>query len=231
MPHHRHHDQHRTALLVLLLAVLLGACSQTATPGPATSTVAATSQPSPAAPPPPVTPTPSPVPGAPAIDRQLPPRPAPTATPLSRAGLPLRLKIPALGIDAAIEEVGLTPEGAMDVPREYDNTAWYTLGPRPGEPGNAVIAGHVDSQTGPAVFWELRALTPGDEILVVGDDGVERLFVVTALEVYPRQEAPLRRIFGPATGTGLNLITCDGVFDQQRQEYDQNLVVYAEYAP
>ncbi len=248
MTHPRARPRQRHALLILLLAVLLGACSQVGapTPPPATSTVIAT----PPAPPPATgtavatptavgssTPTPRPTPttpprpGTPTIARQIPRRPLPTAAPPSRLGAPVRVQIPAIGVDAAVEEVGLTPDGAMDVPKAYANTAWYTLGPRPGEPGNAVIAGHVDSQTGPAVFWELRQLAPGDAIIVVGDDAVERTFVVTAVEVYPRTEAPLRRIFGPTPGAHLNLITCDGVFDQQRREYDKNLVVYADYAP
>ncbi len=131
-----------------------------------------------------------------------------------------------------IEHVGLAPDGAMDVPRHYANTAWYQLGPRPGEPGNAVVAGHVDSAVaGRAVFWDLRRLAPGDAIVVVGDDGVERRFVVTGQEQYHRADFPLTRVFGPADGARLNLITCDGTFDQQRREYDQNLVVYASAAP
>jgi LPXTG-site transpeptidase (sortase) family protein len=156
--------------------------------------------------------------------------PPPTATPAPRPGLPVRLKIPAIKVDAAVEYVGLTADRAMDVPKGYDNTAWYQLGPRPGEPGNAVIAGHVDSKSSTAVFWFLRQLKSGDEIVVLGDDGIERKFVVTAAERYKRTEAPLVRIFGPASDVRLNLITCDndGRFDTRRGEYEQNLVVYAE---
>src|SRR4051812_34701143 len=83
-----------------------------------------------------------------------------------RAGQPVRVKIPIIGVDAAVEQVGKTPDGAMDVPHDYSETAWYNLGPRPGEPGNAVIDGHVDSTTGKAVFWDLRKLTRGDRIVV-----------------------------------------------------------------
>ncbi len=119
----------------------------------------------------------------------------------------------------------------MDVPQAFDDTAWYDRGARPGEEGVAVIDGHVDSKIGPAVFWDLRRLKAGDEILVTGDDGLERRFVVTHAASYKRTEAPLDQIFGPLSGRHLNLITCDGIFDQKRQEYDRNLVVFAEATP
>ena len=201
----------------------------TATPSPTPTTVPSptpspTPEPTPLPGTPTATPRPTPSPTATAI-------PTPTATPLPPVGLPVHLKIPAIKVDTEVEHVGLTDDGAMDVPKNYDNVAWYNLGPRPGEPGNAVIDGHVDSKTRTAVFWDLRKLKPGDEIIVVGSDGVERKFVVKLLESYKRAEAPLDRIFGAAPGVHLNLITCDGVFDRSRQEYDKNLVVYADAAP
>ena len=152
-----------------------------------------------------------------------------TAAPV---GLPVRLKIPAINVDAAVEQVGLTPDGAMDAPKDYANTAWYMLGPRPGEVGNAAIDGHVDSTTGTAVFWDLPKLTPGDVIIVVGSDGVERRFRVTAVETYLRDAVPLARVFGPTTAVRLNLITCDArsAFDRARGTYAGNVVVYTEAA-
>lgn len=154
------------------------------------------------------------------------------ATVQPHIGQPVRLKIPAINVDAAVEDVGQTADGAMDVPKDFNDTAWYDLGARPGERGNAVVAGHVDSTTGRAVFWDLRKLVSGDTIIVVGDDGVERQFVVTALESYARADVPLDRVFGPTTETHLNLITCDAnsVFDRTRREYASNLVVYAKAA-
>lgn len=149
-----------------------------------------------------------------------------------RVGQPLRLKIPAINVDAAIEQVGQTPDGSMDVPKNFDNTAWYDLGARPGELGNAVVAGHVDSTRGKAVFWDLSKLVGGDQIVVVGDDNVERTFVVTASEAYTRADVPLDRVFGATTDTHLNLITCDSrsAFDRTRGEYAGNLVVYTRAA-
>lgn len=147
-----------------------------------------------------------------------------------QVGQPVRLKIPAISVDAAMEQVGQTPDGAMDVPKDFSNTAWYDLGARPGEPGNAVIDGHVDSTRGKAVFWDLHKLARGDRITVVGDDGVERQFAVTGTESYARPDVPLARIFGPITGVHLNLITCDqsSAFDPRIRSYDNDLVVYAE---
>ncbi len=149
-----------------------------------------------------------------------------------RVGLPVRLKIPSIFVDAAVEQVAQTPDGAMDAPKDYNNTAWYLLGPRPGETGNAVIDGHVDSTTGKAIFWDLRKLLRGDAIIVVGSDGVERRFVVMGSESYIRDAVPLDRVFGPTTGTHLNLITCDATstFDRTHGAYAGNLVVYAEAA-
>ncbi len=248
------------AAATLVLAVLLAACggsvtptgAPSATPLPATTTTViavpsvtsapAVSQLTPAVP------TASPLalatpglPAAPSAALAAPtvtPPPAvattpPTATPLPRAGQPTRLRIPVIRVDAAIEYVGLTPDGAMDIPKAYANTAWYEPGTRPGDQGNAAIAGHIDSKTGPAVFWDLPKLAVGDEIFVVGDDGNERRFVVTGRESYRRTDAPLERIFGSTTARQLNLITCDpsSAFDRKKGEYASNVVVYAELAP
>ncbi len=247
------HDRRRILSIVLTALLLLGGCGQgAASSATAVPTAAQPSptvaQPAPTAPVVPATPTagalptnPSPAPTPPAAPSPTTAAPAPvaaptappTATPAPRAGLPVRLKIPTLRVDAAVEYVGLTPEGAMDVPKDYDNTAWYEPGTRPGEPGNAVIAGHVDSQTGKAVFWDLGTLKPGDEVIVAGADGVERRFAVRAIEAYRRADAPLGRIFGPTSSARLNLITCDpeSGFDRARREYGGNIVVYTEAIP
>lgn len=237
---------------VLVLTWLLAACGgsatptgvPSATPPPATPTLVATAPPATR---PPATPTATPVaatpraPASPAAALAAPtattlpiatPAP-PTATPPPRAGRPTRLRIPAIRVDAAIEDVGLTADGAMDVPKDYNNTAWYEPGSRPGDQGNAAIAGHVDSKTGPAVFWDLPKLQAGDEVFVVGDDGVERRFVVTGRESYGRADAPLERIFGSTTARQLNLITCDprSTFDRSKGGYAANVVIYATLVP
>jgi len=246
---------------LLLLAWLLAACGgvattpNIATPGVAVGVASPSVTASPTAldAPPTSTPTgvsatvtrvpvapPTPV-GSSSSARVVPPPPPlpPTATlapappPVPRAWQPLRLKIPRIGVDAVIESVGLTPDGAMDIPKDYADTAWYEPGPRPGDQGNAAIAGHVDSKTGPAVFWELSKLQAGDEVFVVGSDGSERRFALTGSESYKRDDAPLGRIFGPTTGRQLNLITCDrkSTFDRTKGGYAANVVVYTELVP
>jgi sortase (surface protein transpeptidase) len=136
-----------------------------------------------------------------------------------------------LGIDTAVQWVGVDSEGRMGLPSNYADVAWFEGGPTPGTSGNAVIAGHFDSTTGPAVFFHLRDLSPGDELITLTENGQEHRFVVTELAVYNTAAAPLERIFGPADTPSLNLITCDGIFDRARREYDQRLVVYATLAP
>ncbi len=152
--------------------------------------------------------------------------------PPAPVGVPKRLRVPAVGIDAAVENVGLDREGAMDTPKDFDETAWYERGPRPGEPGNAVINGHVDSAAlnRGAVFWNLRLLQPGNLIIVTDDDDSEHRFIVTSLQAYTPQNAPVREIFGPADGAHLNLITCDAstAFNRQTGEYGGWLLVTSD---
>ena len=150
----------------------------------------------------------------------------PTPRPIERTPAPVRFRIPKLGIDTTVQWVGNDAEGRMGVPSNYGDVAWYELGPPPGTPGNAVIAGHLDSPTGPAIFFRLRELQPGDEIFVGNEAGQELRFVVSGQEVYEADNAPLERIFGPAIKPQLNLITCDGAFDQSTRQYDKRLVVF-----
>lgn len=139
---------------------------------------------------------------------------------------PVRIRIPALGVDTVVQWVGLDEQGRMATPSNYVDTAWYERGPIPGTIGNAVIAGHLDSASGPAVFYRLGDLRPGDEVIVLTSDGVELTFIVQSGETYAVADAPLERIFGPADDARLNLITCSGRFDRSVGEYDQRLVVY-----
>lgn len=189
---------------------------------PATSTVV-TAAPATVAPT-----TTSPVP-KPAVAPTAPPVPK-TAAPSDTPGVPVLLAIPRLRLSAAVEHVGLAQDGTMEVPKRYDTVGWYKLGSRPGERGSAVLAGHLDSKTGPAIFWRLGELRPGDQVMVRSDDGIERQFAVEGLETYRYDAAPLQRIFAAADRARLNLITCSGVFDRSAQNYDQRLVVFATLA-
>jgi sortase (surface protein transpeptidase) len=198
------------------------------------STPQASSDVAPIIPPTPVTPPmPGTTPAPPHVTPQatsVPPVIAPSlpqAEPVRVVDAPLRLRIPALGVDAAVQWVGVDEQGRMGVPSNYTDVAWYELGTRPGMPGNAVIAGHLDSTTGPAVFYGLERLQPGDELFVTTHSGEELRFVVEGAEAYDANAAPLDRIFGHSNTSRLNLITCDGAFDWSSREYDKRLVVYA----
>lgn len=143
----------------------------------------------------------------------------------------MRLIIPKIGVDAAVEAVGVGPDGNMATPQDPWNTAWYAPGTRPGMVGNAAIAGHVDyAGIGAVVFWDLRELGPGDEVLVRTENGLTLRFVVRDTAMYAPENAPLQSIFGPASTSNLNLITCGGTFNPDTREYDQRMVVYTTYA-
>ena len=166
------------------------------------------------------------------LDRPVAQVPDYTAPPIVNApvGAPTTLAIPAIGVSAPVEQVATNARGEMDTPQNPLNTAWYAPGARPGERGNAVIAGHVDYHgIGPVVFWRLRELAPGAEVFVTDDAGKQRRFVVTAVEVYPTEAAPLARIFGPTTDTSLNLVSCIGDFDPGSASYNNRIVVYTKW--
>lgn len=143
-------------------------------------------------------------------------------------GIPVQLLIPAIHVDAPVEQVGLTKDGNMDVPQKWEDTGWYSGGPRPGSAGNAVIAGHLDSETAEAVFWHLKKLKPGDMVQVKDDKNQTWNFRVTETKVYKDNAAPLDRIFGPTTNKNLNLVTCGGTWSKNLQQYDERLAVYTE---
>ncbi len=143
---------------------------------------------------------------------------------------PYRIRIPAIAIDTVVESVGVTARGLMDVPGNIWDAAWLQTGVKPGAPGQAVIDGHLDSVNGSAVFADLHMLKPGDRIYVSDGSGNEVTFAVTTLQVEPLDGFPTLRVFGPAHGRLLNLITCAGQFDPGRRTYDHRLVVFAELA-
>lgn len=143
------------------------------------------------------------------------------------AGLPIRIEIPALDINAAVELIGLTTENEMAAPAAWDTVGWYQYGYRPGELGNAVFAGHLDTDTGaPGIFWQLDELKPGDSILIETNQG-KLLFQIETLVSYPYDQAPVEEIFGATDIPSLSLITCSGTWNRDIKIYDHRLVVYA----
>lgn len=144
---------------------------------------------------------------------------------------PARLMVPSIGIDADIQEVGLTTEGNMGVPNNFYQTGWYKYGPVPGQRGSAVISGHVDNGLGlDGVFKRLKDVKAGDEIFVQTQSGDTLRFVVEETDSYLVTSAPLTRIFNRGDMRRLNLITCDGTWDAAEESYDRRRVVYATLA-
>lgn len=143
---------------------------------------------------------------------------------------PLTFSIPKLDIEnAKVESVGLDKEGKMDIPKADQNVAWYNLGAKPGERGNAVLAGHLDTKTGaPAVFYNISKLVKGDELKIKAKDGKEYIYEVTDIVTYELTEFPLVEVFGAGDKPRLNLITCEGNYDKSSKLYSHRLVVYSE---
>ena len=144
-----------------------------------------------------------------------------------RPSRPVRIEISSIGVDAPIIGLGLNPDRTLEVPTDYGDAGWWTGGPRPGERGPAVIAGHVDSRTGPAVFFRIGELQPGAKIVVVGRDGTRARFSVLGSERYPKARFPTARVYGGTRAATLRLITCSGDFDHATGHYLDNTVVYA----
>lgn len=146
-----------------------------------------------------------------------------------RLGLPVRLKIPKISIDAAVDYVGLTPQGDMDTPKGPATAGWYQHGPRPGEKGSSVIDGHFGYRDRiPAVFDNLHTLQKGDKIYIEDETGTTITFVTRELKTYgPNDDAA--DVFRSGDGKAhLNLITCQGSWNATQQSYSTRLVVFAD---
>jgi hypothetical protein len=143
---------------------------------------------------------------------------------------PVRLEIPAIGVSAPLVRLGLGADGRMQVPGDFQAVGWFTGAAEPGQLGPAVIAGHVDSRTGPAVFYRLRDPRPGDLVRVVRADRRVLRFVVESLASFPKPALPADQVYGPTTAPALRLITCAGTFDHRRRSYRDNLLVSAAIA-
>jgi Sortase domain len=144
--------------------------------------------------------------------------------------LPVRLQIPEIAVSTPLVRLGRLPDGSIEVPKDWDTAGWYDRGPRPGQPGPAVILGHVDSKTGPAVFYRLRELRPRDIVRVGLADGRILIFRVQRVQRYPKDHFPAEAVYFPTLNRELRLITCGGEFDYARRSYRDNIVVYATLA-
>ena len=143
--------------------------------------------------------------------------------------IPTRLLIPQINVDAAVEARGLDANRNMDIPKNFRDVAWYRLGPAPGQPGNALINGHVNWWTGDAVFTRLAQVRVGDEITVVRADGGTIHFKVAGKQVVDAN-ARIASLFEPSSVATLTLITCSGVWNPLTQSNTQRLLVSAVLA-
>ncbi len=146
------------------------------------------------------------------------------------AARPVRVLVPAIGVDADVVDLGVTPDGALEVPSDGASVGWFTRSALPGERGPQVLAGHVDDERGPAVFYRLRELEAGAEITVVRADGAQVGYRVDGVERYPKDAFPTATVYGPSPGPVLRLITCGGTFDRSTGHYRDNTVAYATVA-
>ncbi len=140
---------------------------------------------------------------------------------------PVRVRVPAIGVDSELARLGTDASGVLVPPDDFARAGWFAGGAVPGDVGPAVVAGHVDSVDGPAVFARIDELGPGDEVLVDRADGTTARFTVTEVARYPKTAFPTEAVYGPTPRAELRLVTCGGEFDRSRRSYVDNVVVTA----
>jgi hypothetical protein len=148
--------------------------------------------------------------------------------PLPRS-TPIQLAVPSIGLTAPLLGLGLDGKGAPELPpfSQPRTAGWLRDSVTPGEAGTAVLVGHVDTHTGPAVLWNLSAVRPGARVEVSRLDGTTALFTVDELRTFPRTRFPSARVYGAGPDAQLRIITCGGAFDRAHQEYTGNVVLFA----
>jgi hypothetical protein len=150
--------------------------------------------------------------------------------PWLRRSPPVSVTIPAIGVDSKLLHLGKNANGTIAVPSltaPVSRAAWYKYSPTPGQIGTSVIEGHVDSYQGPAIFFRLGALRPGDRVVVRLRDGVTAIFRVTGVRQYLKSRFPAKVIYGASNYASLHLITCGGAFDYATHHYLSSTVVFA----
>lgn len=173
------------------------------------------------------------VPGGPAAPKgatSVTPLPPLTDAPVARIA-PVSVEIPAIGLRTPLIHLHLRATGELVPPTNFGDAGWFSEGAAPGEPGPAVLAGHVDSRAGPAIFYRLSELKPGDAVLVHRADGSTLRYTVSVSVRYPKAHFPTALVYNPVPATELRLITCGGSFDYAKRSYRDNIVVSAVAQP
>ena len=155
---------------------------------------------------------------------------APSSSPATArsVGNPTRLRIPSIGVDAAVQPLYVDAANVLPPPSNNVDAGWWVDGPEPGEVGSAIIDGHVDSKKGPAVFFRLRELQAGARIMVDVDDGTRQTFRVTSVQIYPKTDFPTKAVYTSTGAPALRLVTCGGAFNRTARSYVDNVIVFAE---
>ncbi|MGP3911244.1 class F sortase [Nonomuraea sp. 10N515B] len=150
------------------------------------------------------------------------------ATPRVPASPPVHVEIPGIGVRAKVMKLGLGSDGTLEVPplSKAEQTGWYERSAAPGTAGPTVIVGHVDTADGPAVFYRLGELRPGDRVRVTRADGRVATFQVDALESVRKDAFPTQRVYGDVAYPAIRLITCGGAFDRTSGHYRNNTIAY-----
>ncbi|TNM64232.1 class F sortase [Streptomyces sp. NP160] len=143
--------------------------------------------------------------------------------------MPVRVSVPRIGVDSTLLPLGIATDGSLQVPDlgEAEQAGWLTTSAVPGRPGPTVIAGHVDSRTGPAVFFRLHELVAGDEVDVHLDDGSVVVYQVDDVVRVSKDDFPTQEVYGPRPGPVLRLLTCGGAFDRATGHYEDNVIAFA----
>jgi sortase (surface protein transpeptidase) len=145
--------------------------------------------------------------------------------------VPVRIDIPAIDVTSTLDRLGRAADRTVQVPSRWEVAGWYAPGTRPGDPGSAVILGHVDSKRGPAVFYRLRELRRGDRVEVTRADGSRVRFAVQRTEQYDKRRFPTDEVYYPTLTPALRLVTCGGEFDATAGHYRSNIIVFATLTP
>ena len=140
---------------------------------------------------------------------------------------PTGISIPSLKLSAPIVPVALGPEKELQTPVQDDAVGWYIYSPSPGEVGPAILVGHLDSTTGPAIFWHLKNLTIGDKIVINRNDGTTATFTVSAKQIFPQDPFPTEQVYGATSAPTLRIITCAGKWLSSLHRYSDDLVIFA----